>query len=98
MAVVNAVTAKKGTTDVAKAYLEHLYSDEGQELAVKYFLRPSNADILAKHKDKFPDMQTFFPNDVFGDWKSIMDTYFKEGGVYDKLAVGSQDRVAPAEK
>ena len=97
VAVVNAVADKKGTTDVAKAYLEHLYSDDAQELAVKYFLRPSNADILAKHQDKFPAMQTFFPNDVFGDWKSIMDTYFKEGGIYDKLAVGSQDRVAPAE-
>lgn len=97
VAIVNAVTDKKGTTDVAKAYLDHLYSDAGQELAVKYFLRPSKAEILAKHQDKFPQMQTFFPNDVFGDWKSIMETYFKEGGVYDKLAVGSQDKVAPAE-
>ncbi|MDO4897325.1 MAG: sulfate ABC transporter substrate-binding protein [Moraxella sp.] len=94
VAVVDTVTTKKGTTDVAKAYLEHLYSDEAQELAVKYFLRPSNPDILAKHTDKFPQMQTFFPNDVFGDWKSIMETYFKEGGVYDKLAVGATGQVA----
>ena len=94
VAVVDAVTAKKGTTDVAKAYLEHLYSDEGQELAVKYFLRPSNPDILAKHADKFPQMQTFFPNDVFGDWQSIMTTYFKEGGVYDTLAVGATGQVS----
>ena len=92
VAVVNAVSDKKGTTDVARAYLDYLYSDQGQELAVKYFLRPSNADILAKHQDKFPAMQTFFPNDVFGDWKSIMDTYFKEGGVYDKLVVDAQGK------
>lgn len=94
VAVVNAVADKKGTTEVAKAYLEYLYSDEGQELAVKYYLRPSNADILAKHKDKFPEMQTFFANDVFGDWKSIMETYFKEGGIYDQLAVGATGTVA----
>lgn len=97
VAVVSAVTDKKGTTDAAKAYLEHLYSDEGQELAVKYYLRPSNPDILAKHTDKFPAMQTFFPNDVFGDWKSIMQTYFKEGGVYDTLAVDAQNKVAPTD-
>ncbi len=97
VAVVNAVADKKGTTDVAKAYLDYLYSDEAQNLAVKYYLRPSNADILKANQDKFPAMQTFFPNDVFGDWKSIMTTYFSEGGVYDKLAVGSQDKVAPAE-
>lgn len=94
VATVDTVTAKKGTTDVAKAYLEHLYSDEGQELAVKYFLRPSNPDTLAKHADKFPQMQTFFANDVFGDWQSIMTTYFTEGGVYDKLAVGATGQVS----
>ncbi|MDO4441916.1 MAG: sulfate ABC transporter substrate-binding protein [Moraxella sp.] len=98
VAVVNAVADKKGTTDVAKEYLNYLYSDAGQELAVKYFLRPSNADILAKHQDKFPTMQTFFPNDVFGDWKFIMDTYFKEGGIYDQLAVGATGEVVKADK
>lgn len=93
VAVVDAVAAKKGTADIAKEYLNYLYSNEGQELAVKYFLRPSNPEILAKYQDKFPTMQTFFPNDVFGDWKSIMETYFKEGGVYDKLAVGATGEV-----
>ena len=94
VAVVNAVTDKKGSTDVAKAYLEYLYSDEAQNLAVTYFLRPSNPEILKANQDKFPEMTTFFPNDVFGDWKSIMSTYFSEGGVYDKLAVGAKGEVA----
>lgn len=94
VAVVNAVTDKKGSTDVAKAYLEYLYSDEAQNLAVTYFLRPSNPEILKANQDKFPEMATFFPNDVFGDWKSIMSTYFSEGGVYDKLAVGAKGEVA----
>ena len=97
VAIVSSVTAKKDTDSVAKDYLDYLYSDAGQELAVKYFLRPSNTEILAKNADKFPEMNTFFAKDVFGDWASIMQTYFSEGGVYDKLAIGSQDRVAPAE-
>ncbi|OOR90114.1 sulfate ABC transporter substrate-binding protein [Moraxella caviae] len=87
VAVVNAVSDKKGTTDIAKEYLNYLYSDAGQNLAVQYYLRPSNAEILAANREKFPEMATFFPNDVFGDWASIMKTYFSEGGIYDKLAV-----------
>ena len=90
VAVVKSVTESKGTTDAAKAYLNYLYSDEAQELATKFYLRPSNADILAKHQDKFPAMTTFFPNEVFGDWASIMSTYFSEGGIYDQLAVEAQ--------
>lgn len=90
VAVVESVSHKKATNSIAQAYLEHLYSDEAQELAVKYFLRPSNEQILQKHADKFPKMQTFFPNEVFGDWSDIMQTYFSEGGVYDKLVMDNQ--------
>lgn len=90
VAVVESVSHKKATDPIAQAYLEHLYSDEAQELAVKYFLRPSNEQILQKHADKFPKMQTFFPNEVFGDWSDIMQTYFSEGGVYDKLVMDNQ--------
>ena len=90
VAVVENVSHKKATNLIAQAYLEHLDSDEAQELAVKYFLRPSNEQILQKHADKFPKMQTFFPNEVFGDWSDIMQTYFSEGGVYDKLVMDNQ--------
>ncbi|OOS26779.1 sulfate ABC transporter substrate-binding protein [Moraxella porci DSM 25326] len=92
VAVVKSVTDSKGTTDAAKEYLNYLYSDEAQELATNFYLRPSNADILAKHQDKFPAMTTFFPNEVFGDWASIMSTYFSEGGIYDQLAVEAQNK------
>lgn len=90
VAVVKSVTDKKGTTAIATDYLAHLYSDEAQELAAKLYLRPSNPDILAKYQDKFPPMQTFYPNEVFGDWNSIMSTYFSDGGVYDQLAISGQ--------
>ncbi|WP_114799984.1 sulfate ABC transporter substrate-binding protein [Moraxella canis] len=92
IAVVKSVTDSKGTTEAATEYLNYLYSDEAQELATKFFLRPSNPDILAKHTDKFPVMTTFFPNDVFGDWASIMKTYFSDGGLYDQLAVEAQNQ------
>ncbi|MFC0820434.1 sulfate ABC transporter substrate-binding protein [Moraxella marmotae] len=92
VAVVKSVTDSKGTTEAATDYLNYLYSDEAQELATNFYLRPQNADILAKHADKFPAMETFFPNDVFGDWASIMKTYFSDGGVYDQLSVAAQNK------
>ncbi|MDO4894266.1 sulfate ABC transporter substrate-binding protein [Moraxella sp.] len=90
VAVVKSVTDNKGTTKVATDYLAYLYSDEAQELAAKFYLRPSNPEILAKYSKQFPAMQTFFPTDVFGDWASIMKTYFSDGGVYDTLATQAQ--------
>ena len=61
IAVVKSVTDNKGTTKAATEYLNHLYSDEAQELATKFFLKTKQPDILAKHADKFPVMTTFFP-------------------------------------
>lgn len=91
---------QKGTNanDAAKACLEHLYSGKAQKLAVKCFVRPDHADILAEHQDKFPEMAAVFPSDVFGGWRAIMETCFKEGGVYDKLAVGTTGGAAKAGK
>lgn len=92
IAVVKSVTDNRGTTQAASDYLNYLYSDEAQELATKFYLRPSNQAILDKHKDTFPQMTTFFPNDVFGDWQSIMKTYFSDGGLYDQLAIEAQNK------
>lgn len=86
VAMVKTVTDKKGTTDVAKAYLDGLWGDEAQQLAANLYLRPSNATILAKNADKLPKINTFNPNEVFGSWDDIMTNYFKDGGVFDQLA------------
>lgn len=86
VAVVNAVTDKKGTTAQAKEYLNYLWSDTAQQLSADLYLRPSNEAILAKNADKLPKLATFRPRDVFGDWDTIMNTYFKDGGVFDELA------------
>lgn len=86
VAVVNKVTEQRGTTEKAKAYLNHLWSDDAQQLAADLYLRPSNAEILAKNSHTLPKLTTFDPREVFGEWGAIMDTYFKDGGVFDQLA------------
>lgn len=87
VAVVDSVVDKKGTRQVAHDYLSYLYSDEAQELAAKLYFRPSNEAILQKYADQYPQIQTFNPNEVFGSWDDIMGKFFKEGGVFDELAI-----------
>lgn len=90
VAIVNSVTDKKGTTDVAKQYLNYLWSEPAQQLSADLYLRPSDEKVLEKNVDKLPKLATFRPNDVFGNWDTIMTTYFKDGGVFDELAVASK--------
>ncbi|SUD90865.1 sulfate ABC transporter substrate-binding protein [Psychrobacter phenylpyruvicus] len=87
VAVVNAVTDKKGTTEAATEYLQYLWSDEAQQVAANNYLRPSNPSILAANSDKLPPLDTFRANEVFGSWDEIMNKFFKEGGVFDQLAI-----------
>lgn len=85
VAVVNSVADKKGTAVLAKDYLAYLWSDEAQNLAASLYLRPSKPDVLAKHSERFPKVETFRANDVFGSWDEIMKTYFADGGVFDQI-------------
>lgn len=85
VAVVKSVTDKKGTTAAAQDYLAYLWSDEAQDLAAKLALRPSKAEIFAKYAERFPKVEAFRANDVFGSWDEIMKTYFADGGVFDQL-------------
>jgi sulfate/thiosulfate-binding protein len=83
--VVDSVVKKKGTAEVAKAYLEYLYSKEGQELAAKHFYRPTDSDVLAKHAERFPKIEQFTIAEVFGDWNKAQATHFADGGVFDQI-------------
>lgn len=85
VAIVNTVTDKKGTNAVAQEYLQYLWSDEAQSLAADLYLRPSKAEVLAKYSDRFPKVETFRANDVFGSWDDIMKTYFADGAVFDQI-------------
>ena len=85
VSVVDKVVEAKGTGAVAKEYLDYLWSKPAQELAASLYLRPSNPEVLAANKDKFPEMETFRANDVFGSWDDIMKKFFKDGGVFDEV-------------
>ena len=87
VAVVNAVTEQKGTTELAKAYLKGLWDTPAQEIMAKNYLRPVDAAILAKYQSQFPAIATFEPNQVFGSWDEIMSKFFKDGAIFDQLAV-----------
>lgn len=85
VAVVKTVSDKKGTTQIAQDYLNYLWSDEGQKLAASLYVRPSKPEILAQYATRFPNVQTFRANEVFGSWDEIMKTYFADGGVFDQI-------------
>ena len=85
VAVVEHTVNKKGTGDLAKAYLNYLYSDEAQEIAAKHALRPSNPAILKKYSKTFKPLQLFTVNEVFGSFAEAQKVHFNDGGNFDKL-------------
>ena len=85
VSIVDKVVKKKGTTEVAKAYLEYLYSDEGQEIAGRNFYRPRNAAIAAKYASTFPQLELVTIDAAFGGWAKAQKTHFADGGVFDQI-------------
>ena len=85
VAVVERTVAKKGTADAAKAYLNFLYSDEGQEIAAKHAIRPSNPAILKKYANVFKPITLFRVEDYFGSFAEAQKVHFNDGGQFDKL-------------
>ncbi|WP_051710599.1 sulfate ABC transporter substrate-binding protein [Andreprevotia chitinilytica] len=85
VAVVDKVVDKRGTRKVAEAYLQYLYSREGQEIAAQNYYRPIDKDIYAKYAKQFPNVKLFDIDDVFGGWTKAQVAYFNDGGVFDQL-------------
>jgi len=85
VAVVDKVVKKKGTEAVAKAYLEYLYSDEGQDIAGRNFYRPRNPAVAAKYASVFPQLQLVTIDTEFGGWAKAQKTHFADGGVFDQI-------------
>lgn len=77
---------RHGTEPVAKAYLQYLYSDEGQEIAARNFYRPSDPAIARKYEARFPRMEMFTVDDAFGGWTRAQRIHFAPGGVFDQLS------------
>ncbi len=91
VAVVDTVVDRRGTRQIAEAYLQHLYSDAGQELAAKHYFRPRKTEILAKYTEQFPPIPTFTVDEVFGGWDAVQAAHFVDGAVFDRIyQAGSQ--------
>ena len=85
VAIVERTVAKKGTGELAKAYLDYLYSDEAQEIAAKHALRPRSAAILKKYASTFKPIQLFTVNEYFGSFAEAQKVHFNDGGQFDKI-------------
>ena len=85
VAVVDKNVDRKGTRQVAQAYLEYLYSPEGQEIAGKNYYRPISKEAKEKYKDQFPKIDLFTIGDVFGGWAEANRVHFADGGEFDRI-------------
>jgi len=85
VAVLDVNVKKHDTAQVAEAYLRHLYSPAGQELAAKHFFRPRLAETAARYAPAFPHIRLFTIDEVFGGWAKAQATHFADGGVFDQI-------------
>lgn len=85
VAIVDSVVDKRGTRKEAEAYLNYLYSAEGQEIAARHFYRPRLPAVAAKYADRFPKIPLFTIAEVFGGWDKAQATHFADGGVFDQI-------------
>ena len=85
VAVVDRVAARHGTAQVAKAYLEFLYTAEGQEIGARHFYRPRSPEVAAKYAGRFAKLQLFSIDEVFGGWQKAQKRHFNDGGVFDQI-------------
>lgn len=83
--VVEKFADKHGTRAVARAYLEHLYSEEGQEIAAKHYYRPRNETVAAKYAKQFPTVKLFTIAELFGSWQRAHKAHFADGGLFDQI-------------
>ena len=83
--VVDKVADKKGTRKVAEAYLQYLYSEEGQNIAGKHFYRPRDPKIAARYAGQFSKVNLFTIDEVFGGWQKAQKAHFDDGGVFDQI-------------
>jgi sulfate transport system substrate-binding protein len=85
VAVVERTVAKKGTTDLAKAYLQYLYSDEAQEIAARHSIRPRSPAVLKKYASTFKPIKLFPVEELYGSLGEAQKVYFNDGGQFDQI-------------
>lgn len=87
VAVVDKNADKKGTREVAEAYLKYLYTEEGQTIAAENYYRPTLESVKEQYKDEFPEIKLFTLAEKFGTWKETQEKHFNDGGIFDKIYV-----------
>lgn len=85
VAIVDANVDRKKTREAAEAYLNYLYTPVGQEIIAKNYYRPSNAELLAKHRDRFPELKLFAITEIAKDWDDAQGKFFAEGALFDSI-------------
>ena len=88
VAVVDTVVDRRGTRQIAEAYLNYLYTDQGQEIAARHYFRPRKAAVLERYKAQFPQLQLFTIDEVFGGWKKTHEQHFADGATFDRIYGG----------
>jgi len=82
------VADKQGSRELAKSYLDFLYTPEGQKILAEHGNRVRDENVVAEFKDKFPEVRLVTVEDVFGGWEKVQATHFASGGKLDSLFVG----------
>lgn len=90
VSVVDKVAAKHGTTTVAQAYLDYLYTQEGQEIAAKNYYRPRLKAVAGKYSKQFPKLYLFTIDELFGGWQKAQQKHFADGGLFDQIYAPSK--------
>ena len=85
VAIVDKTVDKNGNRQLARGYLNFLYSPLGQELAAKHYFRPRNPQVAAKYAAQFPKIKLFNISDVFGGWAKAQKTHFVNGAIFDQI-------------
>jgi sulfate transport system substrate-binding protein len=83
--VVDKIAQRHGTLKVAQAYLEFLYTPEGQEIVAKNFYRPRLKEVADKYQNQFPKVTLFTIDELFGGWKKAQTLHFSDGGIFDQI-------------
>jgi len=85
VALVDAIVDKRGTREVAQAYLEYLYSEQGQHIAAKNYYRPRLPIVAQQYVDLFPALNLVTVDEIFGGWQNAQATHFADGGTFDQI-------------
>ncbi|MDQ3459811.1 MAG: sulfate ABC transporter substrate-binding protein [Deinococcota bacterium] len=85
VAVVDQNVDRRGSREVAEAYLEYLYTEEGQEIAARHYYRPTLEAVVVRYAEQFPEVNLFTVDEVFGGWRAAQEAHFADGGSFDQI-------------